>query len=68
MDSVWEGAIKRGEFQRVLELLERGINVDSRNRRGQTALMLAAHAGHRVVVEALIARRASLNITAKYTG
>ena len=28
--------------------------------------MLAAHAGHREVVEALIAHRANLNITAKY--
>ncbi len=28
--------------------------------------MLAAHAGHRAIVEALIAHRADLNVTAKY--
>jgi ankyrin repeat protein len=64
--SVWQSAIKRGEVQRVLDLLERGINVDSRDRHGQTALMLAAHAGNRELVELLIAHRASLNATAKY--
>ncbi|HEU4342464.1 MAG TPA: ankyrin repeat domain-containing protein, partial [Candidatus Binatia bacterium] len=32
----------------------------------QTALMLAAHAGHREVVETLIAHPANLNITAKF--
>ena len=63
MYSVWESAIKRGEVQRVRDLLERG---DSRDRHGQTALMLAAHAGHHEIVVSLIAHRASLNTTAKY--
>jgi ankyrin repeat protein len=66
MDSDWEDAIKRGNVQEVLDLLDRGIDVDARDRYGQTALMLAAHAGHREVVETLIARRANLNTTAKY--
>jgi len=66
MDSVWEGAIKRGEVKHVRDLLERGTDVDSRDRHGKTALMLAAHAGHRQIVEALVAHRASLNTTAKY--
>ncbi|MGH7881167.1 MAG: ankyrin repeat domain-containing protein, partial [Candidatus Binataceae bacterium] len=61
----WEDAIKRGDGQLVLELLERGANADARDRYGQTALMLAAHAGHREVVETLIAYRADLNVTAK---
>jgi uncharacterized protein len=64
--SVWQSAIKRGEAQHVHDLLERGINVDSRDRHGHTALMLAAHAGDRELVELLIAHRASLNATAKY--
>jgi uncharacterized protein len=66
MDAGWEDAIKRGDVQHVRDLLDRGTNVDSRDRHGQTALMLAAHAGHREVVEALIAHRANLNTTAKY--
>jgi len=66
MDAAWEDAIKRGDLQAVLDLLGRGIDVDARDRYGQTALMLAAHAGHREVVETLIAHRANLDITAKF--
>jgi uncharacterized protein len=66
MDAIWEDAIKRGDVQRVVELLGQGTNVDARDRYGQTALMLAAQAGRREVVEALIAHRADLNVTAKF--
>lgn len=66
MDAAWEDAIKRGDVQLVLDLLEQGTDVDARDRYGNTALMLAAHAGHHEVVETLIAHRANLNITAKF--
>ena len=66
MNASWEYAIKRGDVQRVRELLGQGADVDSRDRHGQTALMLAAQAGHRQVVDVLIAHRANLNTTAKY--
>ena len=56
MDAAWEDAIKRGDVQIVRDLLGRGTDVDARDRYGQTALMLAAHAGQREVVETLIAR------------
>lgn len=36
-----------------------GEDVNARDRHGQTALMVAAHAGHREVVETLIAYRAA---------
>jgi ankyrin repeat protein len=65
MEAAWEDAITRGDVQRFRALLERGIDVDARDRYGQTALMRAAHAGHREVVDTLIAHRANLNITAK---
>lgn len=42
------------------------ININHLDRYGQTPLMRAAHAGHRETVEALIAQRASLNVTAKF--
>ena len=66
MDADWEDAIKRGDLQRVRDLLDRGADLDARDRHGQTGLMLAAHAGHCAVVEVLIAHGASLNTTAKY--
>jgi ankyrin repeat protein len=66
MDAVWEAAIRSGRIEDVRNLLGGGADVDARDRYGQTALMLAAHAGHREIVEALIARRADLNVTAKY--
>ena len=66
MDADWEDAIKRGDAEDVRDLLDRGKDVNARDRHGHTALMLAAHAGHRQVVEALIAYRANLNTTAKY--
>ncbi len=66
MDAAWENAIKRGDVRTVLDLLGRGTDVDARDRHGQTGLMLAAHAGHRDVVETLIAHRANLDVTAKF--
>jgi ankyrin repeat protein len=66
MNVAWEDAIKRDNVQIVLDLLGRGVDVNALDRHGQTALMLAAHAGHREVVEILIAHRANLNITAKF--
>jgi len=66
MDSAWEDAVKRGDVRIVLDLLGQGTDVDARDRYGNTALMLAAHAGQREVIETLIAHRANLNITAKF--
>jgi ankyrin repeat protein len=66
MNAMWEHAIKRGDVQSVVALLGQGANVDARDRYGQTALMQAAHAGRREVVETLIAHRADLNVTAKF--
>jgi ankyrin repeat protein len=66
MDADWADAITRGDVPTVCERLERGVDVDARDRYGQTALMLAARAGHREVVETLIAYRADLNVTAKF--
>jgi len=66
MNAVWEEAIKGGNVQLVLDFLGRGADVNALDRYGQTAIMLAAHAGYREIVEILIAHRANLDITAKY--
>jgi ankyrin repeat protein len=66
MDLFWEDAIKGGDIEVVRDLLLRGIDVDAKDRHGQTSLMLAAHAGHREIVQILIDHRADLNVTAKF--
>lgn len=66
MDAAWEQAVRCADVQTVRTLLARGADIDSRDRYGQTALMLATHAGQREIVERLIAHRADLNVTAKF--
>lgn len=66
MNARWESAIRRNDVQAILTLLGCGTDVNVRDRHGQTALMLAAHAGHYQTVEILVACGANLDITAKY--
>jgi ankyrin repeat protein len=66
VNAFWEDAIKSNDIRAILDLLGRGADVDALDRYGQSALMLAAHAGYRETVETLIAHRANLNMTAKF--
>lgn len=66
MVAAWERAVTRGDVEAVRQLLQSGADVNARDRYGQTALMLAAHHGHREVVETLVGSGADLNVTAKY--
>ncbi|BCB26444.1 hypothetical protein SKTS_13300 [Sulfurimicrobium lacus] len=66
MNAAWEAASKGGDVQTIRDFLARGADIDARDCYGQTALMLAAHAGHSPVVETLIAQRADLDVTAKF--
>ncbi|GKS57586.1 hypothetical protein YTPLAS18_11130 [Nitrospira sp.] len=65
MDICWEEAVRRGDGDVVQDLIARGIDLDARDRHGQSGLMLAAHAGHLGVVQILIDGGADLNMTAK---
>ncbi|MEN6586888.1 MAG: ankyrin repeat domain-containing protein [Sulfuricella sp.] len=66
MNAAWEAASKGGDVQTIRDFLARGADIDARDRYGQTALMLAAHAGHYAMVETLIAQRPDLDVTAKF--
>jgi ankyrin repeat protein len=73
MDRDWELAMHRGDAEWAQNLLEntadiaaRQAIVDSKDRHGQTGLMLAAAGGHAEVARLLIENRADLNHTAKY--
>ena len=62
----WEQAARRGDVGTIDRLLAAGEDVNSPDRYGQTALMLASQLGHASLVERLIAAGADLNRTAKY--
>jgi len=66
MDGSWERAIKSCDIESVRRLLRAGVDVNARDKYGQTALMLAAHQGHSLIVEELVNAGANLNATAKY--
>ena len=51
---------RNGRVERVAALLEQGINVDARDSRGQTALVLAVDRRHPQVAELLLAQGAEV--------
>ena len=66
MNSHMHVAAQKGDLEAIIGLLGQGADVNSRDRYGQTALMLAARAGHCNIVAALLEHGAHLNVTAKY--
>jgi ankyrin repeat protein len=65
MDQRWEQAVRRADLEALKRLLS-GLDIDARDRHGQTGLMIAAHNGHANVVAFLVDHGAELNHTAKY--
>jgi uncharacterized protein len=59
-------ATKRGDINKVIQLLDGGADINSKDKFGQTPLMVAAHLDHADLVQLLIERGADLNTTAKY--
>jgi len=62
----WRQAAEIGDAARLVELLETGAEVDTLDRYGQTALMLAARNGHGDAVRVLLDAGAELDHTAKH--
>ena len=62
----WQEAVERGDAAALRALLERGEEVDSLDRYGQTALMTVARTGHLEAVRVLVDAAAHLDHTAKY--
>lgn len=66
MKKDWREATRQGDLEQVRRLLEQGVDIDSKDEHGQTALMHAAHEGRTELVRLLIDRGADMNVTAKY--
>lgn len=66
MSPDWQRAAEIGDALRLAEMLEAGAEVDTLDRYGQTALMLAARNGHYEAVSVLVDADADLDHTAKY--
>jgi ankyrin repeat protein len=62
----WQEAAERGDASTLTRLLDLGENVNSLDRFGQTALMLASRNGHTEAVRVLLESGADLDCTAKY--
>jgi ankyrin repeat protein len=62
----WEESARRGDAAALAAQLEAGSDVDSLDRHGQSALMIAARHGHPQAIRVLIRAGADLDITAKY--
>jgi uncharacterized protein len=62
MNKDWEEATKQGDLEKVRLLFDQGMDINSRDEHGQTALMNAAHAGQLELVRLLIDVGADIHI------
>jgi ankyrin repeat protein len=59
-------AVFTGNSSLAKRLIDNGVDVETINSHGSTALMLAARYGHQSIVELLIAKRVNVNFTDKH--
>ena len=62
----WRKAAIEGDSEAIERLLAKELDVNSRDRYGQTALMLAALNGRDAIVRILLENGADIDVTAKY--
>jgi len=62
----WRKAVIGGDSRVIERLLAEGVDIDGRDRYGQTALMLAALHGRDELARLLLENGADLDVTAKY--
>lgn len=62
----WRRAAIAGDLPRIERLLAQGVDVDARDKYGQTALMLAAMHGRAEVARVLVDHGGDLDVTAKF--
>lgn len=67
MQPGWQNAAKTGHVSALARLLDSGVDINCRDRYGQTALMLASVHGHDEAVRFLLDRNANPDATAKYS-
>ena len=60
-EALWDAA-RAGDHARVIELLDRGVDVDAATRYGGTALWFASDKGHLEIVRLLLDRGADLSV------
>ncbi|MGI9414603.1 MAG: ankyrin repeat domain-containing protein [Hyphomicrobiales bacterium] len=66
MRTDWHQAALDGDGDTIARLIAEGATIDSLDRHGQTALMLAAVHGHDEVVRVLVSNGADMDVTAKF--
>ncbi len=66
MKKDWKEASQRDDVERLGRLLNSGTDINTRDRYGQTALMIAARDGRSRAARFLVANGAALDHTAKY--
>jgi ankyrin repeat protein len=66
MKPAWEHAAKQGDATSLRSQILAGADLDSKDRFGQSALMLAALGGHFAAVQVLLAAGANPDVTAKF--
>ena len=66
MRKEWEEAVRRGDCEPVRRLVGEGADLDSEDRYGQTALMIASMRGCPDLVRLLVQSGAKFDTTAKY--
>ena len=66
MTKEWKDAVQGADLKKLASLIDAGVDVNGKDRFGQTALMLAARDGNIDVVRLLVKHDAKLDTTAKY--